>query len=192
MNEWYVPLRGELVTLQPLTKIHIQSMRLLTRGSDVWKWYTEDLTDPDRLEKWMTSRLESSSNGEMMSYAVILNSTNAVIGSTSYGHISWTEKTLEVGWTWLSQSHIGTGINKHVKFLMLNHAFEVMGVERLELRTDEENVRSRRAMEKIGAKFDGTLRNHRYTQGNKRRNTVIYSIIRPEWSYVRDEIFKEF
>ena len=127
-----------------------------------------------------------------MSYAVQLNETAEIIGATSYGHISWEEKALEVGWTWLGKKYIGAGINKHMKFLMLQHAFEQMEIERLELRTDELNARSRKAMEKIGAKHDGTLRNHRSTQGGRRRNTVVYSIIKEEWPEIRQTIFKEF
>ena len=79
-----------------------------------------------------------------------------------------------------------------MKFLMLSHAFNKMEIERLELRTDELNVRSRKAMEKIGAKHDGTLRSHRATQGGKRRNTVVYSILKSEWPNIRKTIFKEF
>lgn len=167
-------------------------MRRLSSDSDVWKWYTEDLTHPDALENWMTKRLEETERGEKMTYSVQLNETGEIIGSSSYGHIDWTEGGIEIGWTWLGKKYIGSGINKHMKFLMLNHAFDTMQIERLELRTDELNIRSRKAMEKIGAKHDGTLRNHRSTQAGKRRNTVVYSIIKSEWPEVKSSIFKEF
>lgn len=192
MDQHYVALSDKLIRLEPLTAEHILDMRLLSGDSDIWTWYTEDLTHPDAFEKWMTSRLIESQNGTQFSYAVILKENNKVIGSTSFGHIDRTEKCIEIGWTWLGKEYIGSGINKHMKFLMLNHAFETMLIERLELRTDETNVRSRKAMEKIGATFDGTLRNHRTTQGGLRRNTVIYSIIRSEWKNIRQTIFKEF
>lgn len=189
--EYYIPLSDGHITLVPLNQDHIYKMRALSSDGDVWKWYTEDLTDPDALNQWMTSRLIQSQNGEMISYAVLHNQTGEVIGSSSYGHIDWSEKCIEIGWTWLGKKFIGTGINKRMKFLMLNHAFQIMEIERLELRTDETNVRSRRAMEKIGAKHDGTLRNHRRTQGGRRRNTVIYSILASEWSEIRGTIFKD-
>lgn len=192
MDKWYIPLSNSLISLMPLQEEHIQEMRALSNGTDIWKWYTEDLSNPNALEAWMTQRLDASKRGDMMSYAVVLNETEKVIGSTSYGHIDWIEKYLEVGWTWLSQQYIGSGVNKHMKFLMLSHAFEKIGTERLELRTDEDNIRSRKAMEKIGATYDGTLRNHRSTQGNRRRNTVIYSIIRTEWEEIKETIFKDF
>lgn len=192
MNQYYTPLSNQLISLVPITLEHIHAMRSLSSDSDIWKWYTEDLTNPDELERWMLNRLHESSKGDQMTYTVILNESGKVIGSTSYGHIDWEEKGIEIGWTWLGKAYIGSGINKQMKFLMLQHAFEMMEIERLELRTDEQNIRSRKAMEKIGAQYDGVLRNHRRTQGGKRRNTVIYSIIRSEWETVRDTIFNEF
>ena len=192
MKQYYTTLANERISLIPLEEKHIQEMRKLSSDSDIWTWYTADLTHPDALEKWMSNRLAETKLGEKMSYAVQLNETGDIIGSTSYGHITWSEKTLEVGWTWLGKKYIGAGINKHMKFLMLRHAFEEMEIERLELRTDELNVRSRKAMEKIGAKHDGTLRSHRTTQGGRRRNTVVYSILKEEWSDIKQTIFGEF
>lgn len=192
MKAYYSELSDDKITLVPLTASHVQEMRQLSGDSDIWTWYTEDLTNPNALESWMTKRLEESRRGEKMSYAVRLNETGEIIGSSSYGHIDWTEKGIEIGWTWLGKRFIGSGINKHMKYLMLSHAFDIMDIERLELRTDEQNARSRRAMEKIGAKHDGTLRNHRSTQGGRRRNTVVYSILKSEWPQIRKTTFKEF
>ncbi|WP_425390028.1 GNAT family N-acetyltransferase [Ekhidna sp.] len=192
MKKYYKELSDKKITLIPITADHIQEMRKLSSDSDVWTWYTEDLTHPDALEKWMTKRLAESKLGDKMAYAVKLNETGEIIGSSSYGHIDWQEKGIEIGWTWLGKKYIGSGINKNMKFLMLSHAFDKMEIERLELRTDELNVRSRKAMEKIGAKHDGTLRSHRATQGGKRRNTVVYSILKSEWPVIRKTIFKEF
>ena len=192
MHSHYLSLSDSLLQLEPLQKHHIQSMRLLSLDSSIWTWYTSDLTQPDALEEWMVERLEESNKGIHFSYAIILKDSQTVIGSTSYGHFDWVEHCVEVGWTWLGKKYIGAGINKRVKFLMLRHAFETMNTERLEMRTDEHNARSRKAMEKIGAKYDGVLRNHRATQGGRRRNTVLYSIIRSEWEEIKNTVFKGF
>ena len=191
-EQFHIVLQDERITLEPLSEAHIEQMLPLSGDSDIWTWYTEDLSDPKDLKNWMFQRLKETSKGAKMSYAVISRESNKVIGSSSYGHISWKEKCIEIGWTWLGKAYIGAGVNKHMKFLMLRHAFETMNIERLELRTDEINVRSRKAMEKIGATFDGTLRNHRTTQGGRRRNTVIYSILKSEWSVIKTSIFKDF
>ncbi len=192
IDQFYHTLSDEIISLAPLTGELIKEMMPLSRDLDIWKWYTEDLTNPNDLKAWMTNRLIESENGSQMSYAVVLQDSNIVIGSSSYGHFDWHEKCLEIGWTWLGKDYIGAGINKHMKFLMFRHAFEVMGTERLELRTDEVNLRSRKAIEKIGATFDGILRNHRTTQGGRRRNTVLYSIIKSEWAEIKNSIFKDF
>lgn len=192
MDKYYTTLEDDLIILQPITREHITEMRTLSSDSDIWTWYTEDLTDPEDLDRWMSGRLKESENGTQFTFSVIMKETGKVIGSSSYGHIDREEKCIEIGWTWLGKEYIGSGINKHMKYLMLQNAFERMEVERLELRTDETNQRSRRAMEKIGATYDGVLRNHRRTQGDRRRNTVIYSIIREEWTEIKKSIFKEF
>lgn len=190
-QQYYIPLVNGKIELHPLTKSHIKDMRSLSSDSDIWRWYTEDLTNSDDLEAWMTNRLNESLNGDKMTYAIFLKETGEIIGSSSYGHIDWKEKCIEIGWTWLGQQYIGSGVNKHMKFLMLRHAFETMEIERLELRTDETNIRSRKAMVKIGAQHDGTLRNHRATKGGRRRNTVVYSIIKSEWQGIKQTIFSD-
>jgi N-acetyltransferase len=192
LDQFYKKLSDNKITLLPITPEHIQDMKMLSSNADIWTWYTEDLTDPEALAAWMNKRLEETEKGNQMTYSVILNETNQVIGSSSYGHIDWAEKGIEIGWTWLGAEFIGAGVNKHMKFLMLQHAFESMDIERLELRTDETNVRSRKAIEKIGAQYDGTLRNHRRTQGGRRRDTVIYSILKSEWPEIKNSIFKSF
>lgn len=192
MNSNYIELRNNRISLLPITAEHIQEMKLLSSDSDIWTWYTEDLTEPEALVRWMFTRLEETERGEKMTYSVVLNDTEQIIGSISYGHIDWAERGIEIGWTWLGAEFIGAGINKHMKFLMLQHVFESMGIVRLELRTDSTNIRSRRAMEKIGAQHDSTLRNHRRTRGGKRRDSVVYSIIKSEWSEVKDTIFNDF
>jgi RimJ/RimL family protein N-acetyltransferase len=192
MEEYYQTLKNSKISLVPLTPEHIESLTKVCGHQDIWKWFTLDLSEPDRLKKWMYQLLDDSTKGNKMTFAVRLNDSNQIIGSTSYGNIEWKERNIEIGWTWIGKDFIGAGINKHMKFLMLNHAFEQMKVERLELRTDELNVRSRKAMEKIGAKHDASLRYHRQTRGGRRRTTVVYSIIRPEWSKIKNTIFKEF
>lgn len=191
MKEYYQVLTNDKVALEPLTKDHIEALKDVCGDADIWRWFTVDLSPPDVLAKWMNQLLQES-EGMKMTFAVKLLESDQIIGSTSYGNIEWSEKNIEIGWTWIGKPFIGAGINKHMKFLMLSHAFDQMNIERLELRTDELNVRSRKAMEKIGAKHDATLRSHRYTRGDRRRDTVVYSILREEWDEIRNSIFKEF
>lgn len=192
MNEFYRTLSDDKVSLEPLTSDHIESLKEVCDDKEIWRWFTVDLSKPADMAGWMKRLLKDVEEGKKMTFAVRLLETGKVIGASTYGNIEWAEKNIEIGWTWLGGEFIGAGINKHMKFLMLSHAFDTMGIERLEFRTDELNVRSRRAMEKVGAKHDATLRSHRYTKGGRRRNSVIYSIIQEEWPEVKASIFKDF
>lgn len=193
MSRWSnIVLSTDKVALEPLTEEHIQALTEVNSDADIWKWFSADLSGDDDMISWMHDRLSESDQGSKISFAVRDLSTNKIAGTTSYGHIEWDEHVIEIGWTWLGKSFFGSGINKHMKFLMLSHAFEEMEIERVEIRTDEINARSRRAIEKIGAELDGILRSHRITIGGRRRNTAVYAIIKKDWPGIRKSIFKEF
>lgn len=191
MNTHYTKLSDAKITLEPLTKNHIEELKNICGNPEIWKFFSADLKEPADMEEWMLARLRESQAGRQMSLAVRLNQTDQVIGTSSYGRIDWKEKVIEIGWTWIGADFIGAGINKQMKFLMLRHAFETMGIERLELRTDENNLRSRRAMEKVGAQHDGTLRSDRYKPDGDRRDSVVYSILKSEWPDIKEAVFKE-
>lgn len=190
-SQFYHPISNEKVLLEPLTFAHIQELKKVCSDSEIWKFFSADLFNPDAMEKWMTDRLNQSKAETQMTYAITLKDEKKVIGSSSYGRIDWKEKVIEIGWTWIGADYIGKGINKHMKIVMLSHAFEVMGIERLELRTDENNVRSRKAMVKIGAQHDGTLRSDRFKPDGTRRSSVVYSILKEEWPGIKATVFKE-
>lgn len=191
-SQYYVKLTDSKVSLEPLTEEHIIQLANISEDPEIWRFFSADLSDPKEMTNWMGQRLNESSEGRQMTYAIKLNKTGQVIGTSSYGRIDLKEKVIEIGWTWIGASFIGAGINRHMKFLMLRHAFETMEIERLELRTDEDNVRSRRAMEKIGAQHDGTLRSDRFKPNGSRRNSVVYSILKDEWGGVKSSIFGDF
>lgn len=110
------------------------------------------------------------------------------IGSTNYIDIRPNDRTLEIGWTWLTPSHWGTGANTEAKFLLMRHAFEVLGAERVAIKTDLRNVRSQRAIERHGAHREGVWRNHRILSTGRYRDSVFYSVIDSEWPAIRDKL----
>ena len=191
MSDFYKDLRDSRVLLTPLTEEGITDLASINSDPGIWTWFSADLSEKETMKSWMRDRLRESQEGTKMSY-VVKDAEGNIAGTTSYGNIDWDQKNMEVGWTWLGKKYIGSGINKHMKFLMLSHAFETMGVERMEIRTDEINVRSRRAIEKIGAQLDGVFRCHRWAQGGRRRNTVIYAIVKDDWKEIKSTIFSEF
>ncbi len=113
-------------------------------------------------------------------------------GSTRFGLINWKNKVVHIGWTWLGRNFQGTGLNRHIKFLMLTYAFETHGFEKVEFRIDERNTKSRKAVEKIGATLEGIMRKDTIMKDGFRRSTCCYGIIKSEWSLIKSSIFNEF
>ena len=113
-------------------------------------------------------------------------------GSTSYNHVAEAEQRLSIGYTWVGPDFQRSGLYRACKHLLLSHAFGLLNCERVELETDARNHKSRTAMARMGATEEGTLRSHRLTQGGLRRDTVIFSILRPEWPALRESVFQEF
>jgi RimJ/RimL family protein N-acetyltransferase len=112
-------------------------------------------------------------------------------GSTSFANVSNRDKRLEIGWTWIGKKFQKTGLNRNGKLLMLQYAFETLQFERVELKTDERNMASRTAIEKIGGKFEGILRSHMVVKDGFRRNTVYYSILSKEWPGVKTNLLNK-
>jgi RimJ/RimL family protein N-acetyltransferase len=112
------------------------------------------------------------------------------IGSTSYLDIRPHDRTLEIGWAWLTPAAWGTGVNTECVYLMMRHAFETWNVGRIAIKADARNVRSRKSIEKIGATYEGTWRNHRLLSTGKYRDSAFYSVIDSEWPSVREHLLK--
>lgn len=158
---------------------------------DIWRLMPTKISNRAEFEVWKQSIATGYATGTRYTFMIVDKESGNIAGSTSYGNISEADKRLEIGWTWLSKAHRGTGLNRHCKFLLLRYAFEVLQYERVELKTDVLNLRSRRAMEKIGATQEGILRSHTQMHDGRRRDTIYYSILRHEWSEIKDTIFKD-
>ncbi len=131
-------------------------------------------------EAYYHSALEAP---DQLPFAVMVD--GALAGSTRYGDIRAAHAGLEIGWTWLHPRYMGSGINRRMKLLLLTHAFETLGMQRVQLKTDNLNIRSQRAIEKLGAVREGVLRRHQRRQDGSLRDTVMYSVTADEWPQVR-------
>ena len=123
--------------------------------------------------------------GSALPFATIDTASERVIGSTRYGNIDHANRRLEIGWTFVAPAWQRTRINTEAKYLMLRYAFETLGSIRVELKTDALNQTSRRAIARIGAREEGTLRHHMICADGRLRDTVYYSVIAPEWPGVK-------
>jgi RimJ/RimL family protein N-acetyltransferase len=135
--------------------------------------------------------LREREEGKRIPFTIVEKATGAICGSTSFGNISYVDKRIEIGWSWLGKQFQGTGINFHAKFSLLSYAFDVLDWERVEIKTDNLNERSKQALRKIGATEEGVLRSHMQMPKNRRRDSVYFSIIKNEWAPIKNSIFKE-
>jgi len=143
--------------------------------------YTREL-----LQQYIDQAIRLRRDHQRYTFTVFDKKENAWAGSTSYLNISNPDDRLEIGATWYGKAFQRTGLNKNCKFLLLEYAFEHLHAHRVELKTDERNAASRKAIEKIGGKFEGILRSHTVMSDGYRRNTVYYSILKEEWEGMKD------
>lgn len=177
------------VKLRVLRKTDVPALLEVAQDKDVWRWFTIDLSDWGRMEVWVEKLLQKMETGTMIPLVIEDLKSGRLAGSSSFMNIAEEDLCLEIGTTWIGKEFHGTGINYHMKYAMLHHAFDVWNFERVELRTDALNVRSRRAIEKIGANYDGMFKNHRFNKEGGRRDSVIYSILKQDWPEIRTTIF---
>src|SRR5215213_6058520 len=163
----------------------------LTKDKETWKYFTKDLSDEQELKDWMQQLFKEREQESRMPFTVIDKHSNEVCGSTSYLNFSFYDKRLEIGHTWLGPSFMGTGINRQAKFVLLSFAFEVMKMERVEIKTDNLNERAKSALLKVGMKPEGILRSHMLMHDGRRRDSIYFSILRSEWQERKVHFFPE-
>jgi RimJ/RimL family protein N-acetyltransferase len=137
---------------------------------------------------YLKSALKDEQEGTARPFANISLESGQVIGCTRFANIDLHNRHVEIGWTWVGVPWQRTAVNTEAKYLMLRHAFESLGCIRVEFKTDSINERSRRAILRIGAKEEGTLRNHMIVQGGRYRHTVYFSVLDSEWPGVKKDL----
>jgi N-acetyltransferase len=180
-----ITLEGEHAILEPLSINHAPALAEAVKDGELWKlWYTFVPT-PEGMAANVAERLAKREQGSMLPFAVIERASGRPVGMTTYMNIDAENRRVEIGSTWYRASVQRTAINTECKFLMLRHAFEVLDCIAVEFRTHFFNHQSRRAIERLGAKLDGVLRNHSRMPNGSLRDTCVYSIIAGEWPTVK-------
>jgi len=183
-----VTLEGDLIRLEPLLLDHVPDLCQVGLTPSIWEWNTRRMTTPDDMRRYVEEAISERDRGESIPFAIVLRNSQKAIGSTRYGAISREHRRLEIGWTWIGTAWQRTGVNSECKLLLMTHAFDRLGCRRLELKTDALNAASRKAILRIGAKEEGTLRSHMIAYDGRVRDTVYYSILADEWPTVRDAL----
>ena len=188
--DWTVGrLEGHVVALEPLDRRHEEALWDASRDPRTWTWLAiVRPTDRAGLRAWLDEALEAAEAGRELPLVTISHEAGTVVGSTRYMALRPEHRSVEIGWTWLHPAAWETGANVEAKLLMLEHAFETWGCRRVELKTDALNERSRRAIEALGAAFEGIHRQHMLVRGGENRDTAWYSVLDAEWPAVRERL----
>jgi RimJ/RimL family protein N-acetyltransferase len=180
-----VTLAGRHATLSPLAREHESALTAAAADGELWRlWYT-GVPAPERTAAWIEAALAMRASQGAMPFVIRDNATGDIVGSTRYFNVEAAHRRLEIGHTWHARRAQRTAINTECKLLLLTHAFETLRCIAVEFRTSFFNFQSRTAIERLGAKQDGILRNHQILADGTLRDTVVFSIIAGEWPAVK-------
>lgn len=183
-----VTLSGRHATLEPLALEQEDGVRRAVADGELWKLWFTVVPAPDGVREYIERLLAQREGGTAFPFAVRDNASGEIVGSTRYLNIDAGNRRLEIGGTWYAQRMQRTAINTECKLLLLSHAFEQLDCIAVEFRTDWFNKRSQTAIERLGAKRDGVLRNHMIMADGRIRDTVVYTIIQNEWPGVKQNL----
>lgn len=181
-----IVLEGNVVRLEPLNEGHVSGLAAIGVDEDIWRHMLYgQMKGEDDLLLWVRALLALAVQGTDIPFAVIHVASGRVAGATRYMEIRPAHRGIEIGGTWYGAEFRRTAVNTECKYLLLKYAFEVMGCIRVQFKTDVRNVRSQRAIERIGAIREGILRNHMILPDGKIRHSVFYSVLESEWPAVK-------
>ncbi|MDT7830135.1 GNAT family protein [Pricia sp. S334] len=181
MSDGPIILEDMAVRLSPLTLENYRHLIPVASQEKLVQYSPSDIETPEALQGYVQMALEAQRQETAIPFIIYDKKRETYAGSTRYMHIDRKNKVLHIGSTWIGREFQGSTLNTHMKHLMLDHAFSAMGFEKVEFRIDERNLRSRKAVEKLGAKLEGILRKNVYMLDGFKRNTCCYGILREEW-----------
>jgi len=186
-RRWVKPvtLEGRIVRLEPLSLDHLDDLAHVAFEGNLWRWTAVQPTDVAGLRAWIESAVAAAGAGAEMPFATIDQTSGRAVGSTRFMSIVPEHKRLEIGWTWVALAHQRTGANREAKLLQMTHAFETLGANRVEFKTDSLNEKANPGLLGIGATYEGTFRNHMVMPGGRLRHSTYYSVIADEWPDVK-------
>ncbi len=178
-------LEGRMVRLVPLEERHVDGLTRIADDPSIWRYLPWSLETRADVERWVQRALEGAKSGRLVSFAMIEEATGTVVGTTSFRDIEREHRTAEIGGTWIGVPWQRTAVNSEAKYLMLRYLFDTLGWQRAWLKTDVLNVRSRRAIERLGATREGVMRKNMIVQNGRQRDSVLYAIVDDDWPAIR-------
>ena len=184
-----ITLSTNKVTLRPLSEEHLHDFYQAGSFPEIWRWSLPDkCTSLATTKEWLQYSQEMTDKGEHVPFGIFDNETQEFVGSTRFCTIKPDDRNVEIGFTFITPKYQRSHINTHAKYCLLKHAFEDLNAIRVEFKTHEQNEKSRNAIARLGAKFEGILRNQRILSDGTFRNTAIFSVLEDEWPVVKKEL----
>jgi N-acetyltransferase len=186
-RDWVQPvtLEGSIVRLEPLSLEHEDGLAEVAFDPSLWRWTLARPIDRAGLLAWVEAALAHAAAGSERPFATVTAASGKAIGSTRFMSIVPEHRRLEIGWTWIGSAWHRSGANVEAKYLQLRHAFETLGANRVEFKTDSLNERANPALLGIGATFEGTFRDHMIMPGDRLRHSNYYSVTVEDWPAVK-------
>jgi RimJ/RimL family protein N-acetyltransferase len=178
-------LENDRALLRPITEADRAPLREVALDPDIWRYFVCRVETGEDFDRFFDTTLADHGAGRRAVFHITDKRTGRAAGSMSYGNLSEPDLRLEIGWSWLGRDFRGTGLNRPAKYLLLEHAFETLGAERVEFKTDVLNTQARAGLRNIGAVEEGVLRSYNPMPGGRRRDAVYYSVLRGEWPAVK-------
>lgn len=180
-----VTLAGAHVRLEPLSREHLDGLAGAGSFDEIWTWLSVWPQGRDGFAEWIETALAAQEAGTELPFTTFDAATNEIVGSTRFLNIDRASRRLEIGWTWITPSRQRTATNTEAKYLQLTHCFETLGCRRVELKTDARNEKSRNAMLRIGAQFEGIARKQMVTRDGMNRDNAWFAFIDDDWPTVK-------
>ena len=180
-----VTLEGKHVRLEPMSRDHLDGIVAAASFEEIWTWLSVRPKGRDGFSRWIDVALAAQDAGTELPFTTIDRVTGEIVGSTRYLNISPRDRRLEIGWTWITPSRQRSVVNTEAKYLQLRHCFEELGCRRVELKTDARNEKSRNAMLRIGARFEGIARKQMLTFDGSNRDNAWFAFVDDDWPAVK-------
>jgi RimJ/RimL family protein N-acetyltransferase len=181
-------LENEFALLRPMTEADREAIHKITMDPDIWRYFVFRVDTDADFTTYFDTMLADLAAGHLIAFHITDKRSGRTAGSMSYCNMSETDLRLEIGLSWLGRDFRGQGVNRWAKYLLMEHAFETMGAERVEFKTDVLNLRARAGLRNIGAVEEGVLRSFNPMPDGRRRDAVYYSVLRREWPDVKAQL----
>lgn len=178
-------LDNDHVRVRPIAPSDREALHAVAMDPDIWRYFVSLVETDADYHAWFDASLADHDAGRRVVFVIVDKASGRTAGSMSFGNLAEADARIEIGWSWLGRDFRGRGVNRWAKYLLMEHAFERLGAERVEFKTDRLNEQARRGLRNIGAVEEGTLRSFNVMPGGRRRDAVYYSVLRAEWPEVK-------